>query len=531
MPIINAYPFPALGRVLVQVNWADADWVTCARVIRTTVSTGATAPLRTYINPCTALGEYQELSGGQAIFWDTEMPFDTPFFYTTDGGTITSSNEIFDDFARTVSDSWGTANSGQAWTFAGGVATEYDVNGTQGTMVLADTAASRNMNMTTVNVLNLSVFMSFTAPATATVAPYTVATVLRRQDANNWYEFLVSMTTAGNVDISIAEDVGGAISALVAASSVATYAPGSIFNTRFEASGSTLRAKIWLAGAAEPDAWSLTTTDSTLSGGQIGLRAQRLAGNTNAGLTVPFELLAVTVNDDPSAITASTASLTLASNGKFWLRDPVRPCNDRLIGLLFPDTTLCDPTAGIVFEAMDIETYDANAVVVNPTNARRPIPVNRQRRDAATAIKLISKLFTDRDALLTLLEPGSPLFFEGPPQYGIPDRYMAIATATVSRILDDHRRQPRIVNIPYQTVDRPVGTSEGICDSRFQDQCDVFASWNAMNAANVTWTDLILGVGGGVNLGFRDWLDVENGFANWLAVENHGTWGQLKTGA
>jgi hypothetical protein len=108
---------------------------------------------------------------------------------------------------------------------------------------------------------------------------------------------------------------------------------------------------------------------------------------------------------------------------------------------------------------------------------------------------------------------------------------MAIATATVSRILDDHRRQPRIVNIPYQTVDRPVGTSEGICDSRFQDQCDVFASWNAMNAANVTWTDLILGVGGGVNLGFRDWLDVENGFANWLAVENHGTWGQLKTGA
>ncbi len=41
--------------------------------------------------------------------------------------------------------------------------------------------------------------------------------------------------------------------------------------------------KVWAAAAAEPDAWTVTATDSALTAaGQIGLTSVLNAGNTNA---------------------------------------------------------------------------------------------------------------------------------------------------------------------------------------------------------------------------------------------------------
>jgi hypothetical protein len=81
MPIISATPHPTLPYVRIDINWSDYANVEYARIIRTVVATGETAPLRPYV---AFDGDYLLLSCGHGTFWDTEMPFDTPVTYHTE---------------------------------------------------------------------------------------------------------------------------------------------------------------------------------------------------------------------------------------------------------------------------------------------------------------------------------------------------------------------------------------------------------------------------------------------------------------
>ena len=56
------------------------------------------------------------------------------------------------------------------------------------------------------------------------------------------------------------------------------------YDLRFEVIGTTLYAKAWAANATEPTVWTITTTDSSLSSGQCGLRIQVLS-STSASVT------------------------------------------------------------------------------------------------------------------------------------------------------------------------------------------------------------------------------------------------------
>jgi hypothetical protein len=87
MPSIFTAAQPAYGRVLIQVNFTDTG-ATFARVQRL-LSDGTL----TVVRPNTfsdSSGDYIELSGGQAILYDTEAPLDVPLIYITDGliGTV-----------------------------------------------------------------------------------------------------------------------------------------------------------------------------------------------------------------------------------------------------------------------------------------------------------------------------------------------------------------------------------------------------------------------------------------------------------
>lgn len=82
MPDIVATPIPAAGHVLVTVNWSATPAVTFARVVRI-----AADGTETVVRPNTSSdssGVYMELSGGVAILYDTEAPFDVSLTYRTD---------------------------------------------------------------------------------------------------------------------------------------------------------------------------------------------------------------------------------------------------------------------------------------------------------------------------------------------------------------------------------------------------------------------------------------------------------------
>lgn len=226
---------------------------------------------------------------------------------------------------------------------------------------------------------------------------------------------------------------------------------------------------------------------------------------------------------------SSSDLLTLPSNSSFWLKDPVRPCHD--IPVLVSSLNNCDPAKGTFFLQMQEELYRENSFTLLPNNSKYPVAISRTRRGATSTLILGTRKFIDRDAVLTINDPGSPLLFQGPIEYGIPDRYMSIGEVMVARGLPDHRYQPRLISLPHVQVDRPVGTTQGICGSRFMDLCDTFATWADVTTAGLTSVDLVKGEASQPGLDQRDWIDVETGFANWLAVEGTGrTWRQLREG-
>jgi len=228
-------------------------------------------------------------------------------------------------------------------------------------------------------------------------------------------------------------------------------------------------------------------------------------------------------------LTATGGPVTVPSNGNFYLGDPVRPCRDQTVPLCFtsPADPTCIPGTGIFFASMGEEGEEPNSITVNPTNRRNPISITRERRGIDSVLTLVTRTFDDRDAVKLLAQPGSLLLWRGPQSYGIVDTYMDIGRLNVSRGLQDHKIQPRVISLPFVTEDQPAGPSLGVCGIQVSDLCDVYDTWNEMEAAGVTWEQLLYGVGGGVFAGrtwddvlaeFVDWNDVDNGTRTWTGV-------------
>jgi hypothetical protein len=182
---------------------------------------------------------------------------------------------------------------------------------------------------------------------------------------------------------------------------------------------------------------------------------------------------------------------------------------------------------------MGPEVYGANSFSLRPMNRRRPLAITRPRSDATTALRLQTMTFIDRDDLLQLAAPGSPLLFQGPAEYGVPDRYMDVKDVQVSPELPDLRIQIRTEVLPYDTVDRPPGPSQGICGARVADICAEYPTWGDLAATGMTWDDLVAGQASpaSANPNARTWNDVNSDFASWNAVNTGGrTWQGLQEG-
>lgn len=231
-------------------------------------------------------------------------------------------------------------------------------------------------------------------------------------------------------------------------------------------------------------------------------------------------------------VTATSGTVTVDSAGNFYLTDPVRPCRDLTMPMCFtsPADPGCIPGSGLFFASMEAESRQANSIVVNPTNASAPLMMSRARRKIDSTLTLVSRTFADRDNVIEINEPGTPLLLRGPADYGINDTYMGVGDVGVSRGLSDHKIQPRIITLPFVTVDRPAGPTQAPCDLQVDNLCATYPTWNAMAAAGTTWLNLLQGAGGVV--AGRTWDEVEVEFANWTAVDNGTrTWDDLAAGA
>lgn len=559
MPVISAFAdHPTRPYVRVETNWADTPSVGFARVLRYDTVTGECAPLRPYV--CYD-GDYLAVScDGTQVWWDTETPFCHPVYYIAEGldaPCLPASPILLDTFNRTLTDSWGQTDTGDLYTLSGGtVPGNYDVTIPTGGTHNLDSVNVRRHAFADSGVTDQNIYADCSIPvAIPSGAGVTQWLMGRLTDVNNWYGARLEVTSTGTVTLILCKRVAGVVTDITTATTVASrHAADEVWTIRLNIVGSQLQAKAWLASSMEPTFWQRTATDTSLpTGSSVGVADRLETGNLNSPLLSSWRRLLV---GDPCApctpVTARTSGeITLAQDGTLWLKDPVRPCNDQQVVLCStrgagapvytappcppgtPFSLSCGSPGGILFISLGAEVYGANSFSLRPINRSRTISITRPRSDATTALKLQTLSFADRDAVLALVAPGSPLLFQAPPEYGIPDRYMDIKDVQVSPELPDLRVQIRTEVLPYDTVDRPAGPTQGICGARVADICAEFRTWDELAATGMTWNDLVAGQASPIsaNPDRRTWNDVNADFATWNAVNTGGrTWDGLEEG-
>ena len=215
-----------------------------------------------------------------------------------------------DAFGRSVSNGWGTADSGQTWSTSGGTAADYAVGSGYGSHVLASTNVSRRC-VTDFTYADFDVYASLTTSATAAGGSLYGGLTGRYTDSDNLYMARVEATTSNTLILSVRKRVAAAETQLgsYALSTGITYTPGTTYvRVRFQVSGSTLRAKAWLVGALEPGPWQVEVTDTSLTtSASIGTRSIASSANTNVNPEVRY--------DDYEVVNPQTFTVTRSVNG------------------------------------------------------------------------------------------------------------------------------------------------------------------------------------------------------------------------
>lgn len=223
-------------------------------------------------------------AGIRPVLGAGNKPREFPFRVTSGGEDmrVHAIKSLTDTFsARTVANGWGNADYGDAWTFTGGSASDYAVSGGVGTHSQTTINASRYTTLPAPSA-DTDVAVTVSTSALAVGGPEYVGLAARWLDVNNLYFARVAFNTNQTLTLVIQKRVGGAQTDLTSLTVPGTHAAGTAFKLRFSVSGSTLRAKAWLASGAEPD-WQSTVTDTALTAaGRIGVRSilSNLSTNT-----------------------------------------------------------------------------------------------------------------------------------------------------------------------------------------------------------------------------------------------------------
>lgn len=174
-----------------------------------------------------------------------------------------------DTFVRPNQPLWGVASDGQTWTL--------DVNNSANSSVFSISGnaglAANGANNKYTGLLGPSVSGDVEVLATLTVNDFSTGTnagtVLRAVDGSTFYKAHLD----GNQHIWIELHNAGIVTTLGSQVSV-TLQSATKYSLRFQASGSTLRARVWPTASSEPSTWDDTVTDATLTSGAAGVRMQ-----------------------------------------------------------------------------------------------------------------------------------------------------------------------------------------------------------------------------------------------------------------
>lgn len=485
MPEISATPLPHLGLVRVDLDWTmNFEEVTHARVERVRADTGQVQLLR----PHTAyIGDYQALSGQRARLYDSEAPLDTPFYYRTAAlhePDVVYNGAFADTFKRTFSPGWGNGWEHFDGGAGGGVGTAgYSVNGAYA--IDAPPAVNlRRYAHIDIGTSDHRVVTIVSLPALPVGGYASIRVCARMAEVNlTYYHARIDVAPNGAATLTLRRRLNDVLTTLGSVVNLGTYTAGSDLAVEVEARGDLVRCRAWNYLSAAPD-WQIQVTDSAIP---TGTRVALTSFLESTVTSMPYEYrwrtaVASRIGD------GGYVPVTLDSQGRPWLREPLRPYLNRRLALR-PSGSACSSEQGIYFVSMGDEVYRAMSSSFVGQNANLPYAIARPRGGAEATLVLATRTFADRDDLLDTLAPGSPVLFSAPAVYGIPDRYMDVRDVTVARGRQDHRIEPRVVSLPYVQVEAPRGPAKGPLGARYVDGGE--ETWGDVETAGKTYDDLI----------------------------------------
>jgi hypothetical protein len=251
----------------------------------------------------------------------------------------------YDNYTRTVSGSWGTADDTvHSWGTIVGAPNAFNVNGTTGRITLIGSA---NIDYSTVlgtfSEFNMRLQLTNTCSATPTGASITTKIDFPYVDTNNYYRLQIVRTTSNTVTVELIKVIGGSSTSLdgpdtVAGATATSNLAIELTRDSSNADGNGLVfAKIWIATNAKPTAVTLFSTDTTLTGrGSMRLGAIRNTSNTNTNPVVSFDNLSVDYLSPPSVLSSTPTPVNRGPRALEWI-------HNGLTGLQLPWLTIDPP--------------------------------------------------------------------------------------------------------------------------------------------------------------------------------------------
>lgn len=212
--------------------------------------------------------------------------------YSEIPSAVTATLIVRDDYARSLTSSFGHNKAGRVWTNTGGSPSEFYVR--DGFAYHQHTAVnSLHTSMIEFGDSDFDVMAIVTIPVMPTGAAISARVHGRVTDSSNYYEAVFQITPAGVAQLSLNRRVGGTGATLTGATlgTVGTgFAAGDRWAVRFRGIGSTFRGRAWAFDKQdEPTAWfhdNITDTNLT-TGTRAGIQSRLESGNTN---TLPVEI-------------------------------------------------------------------------------------------------------------------------------------------------------------------------------------------------------------------------------------------------
>ncbi|MFE0022503.1 phosphatase PAP2 family protein [Amycolatopsis sp. NPDC059021] len=232
-------------------------------------------------------GEYSVATGDKVAAWVTANFLGT------------NATLGLDSFARSVDTGFGTAEAGGDW-WVGGAATDYAVRGGAGRITLQP-GAGRSAYLNRIRSTDTDFTVKLGTDKIATGNGIYASVVGRKLDDAGTYRATLTLRPDGGVRLQLRRtDPAGVETALAPDQQIAglTYQPGALLRARIQVTGTaptTVRAKVWADGAAEPG-WQTTATDQTAAlqgAGNAGVLAGLSGSATNAPVTVAVDDVAI----------------------------------------------------------------------------------------------------------------------------------------------------------------------------------------------------------------------------------------------